>query len=362
MNGGGGEGVAPPTALIQRVVHSALRTFGRTHPCANRLLLTEEEFGASFAQLLAQVEALTPADVGLDPDQWSGVKDRDDGEPPEEGGGGGGGRRDSSSSGSDPEQQNSPTRPHPGPPPSSSSSSSSSRRVAPVTYIDVLEHSDVSVGIFIVRRGCMIPLHNHPNMFGILKCLGGRFDLTSFTPLEEEEAARAEPPPHLAATPHGRQMLEQGAVFPARKEFSSGLDSHSRACYLSPSESNYHEIRASEDGPAVFIDLLAPPYTQETPSPNGGGGDRGGNGGGSGVEDEEERRDCDFFKEVSSAPAPAAGPEGDTPSPPPSVPAKEQQQQQVVVEGKLSWLQWIPPPNSYFCDSEEYRGPPITPR
>ncbi len=36
-------------ALIHRVVHSALRTFGREHPCQSRLLLSEGEFGAAFA-------------------------------------------------------------------------------------------------------------------------------------------------------------------------------------------------------------------------------------------------------------------------------------------------------------------------
>ena len=48
------------------------------------------------------------------------------------------------------------------------------KKKAPVTYIDVYEHSDVSVGIFIIHPGCKIPLHNHPNMYGIIKCLSGK--------------------------------------------------------------------------------------------------------------------------------------------------------------------------------------------
>ena len=37
---------------------------------------------------------------------------------------------------------------------------------APVTYIKVLEDIDVSIGIFIVKAGSRLPLHNHPNMYG----------------------------------------------------------------------------------------------------------------------------------------------------------------------------------------------------
>ncbi len=40
---------------------------------------------------------------------------------------------------------------------------------APVTYIKILEDADVSIGIFVVRPGSQIPLHNHPEMIGLLK-------------------------------------------------------------------------------------------------------------------------------------------------------------------------------------------------
>ena len=71
----------------------------------------------------------------------------------------------------------------------------------------------LQVGIFIVRKGCSIPLHNHPNMFGIIKCLAGRFDLTSYSPLTEEEACPSLPG-HLSST-HHRQLHDDGLLFSA---------------------------------------------------------------------------------------------------------------------------------------------------
>jgi len=52
---------------------------------------------------------------------------------------------------------------------------------APVTYIPVSENKDVSMGIFVIREGQGIPLHDHPHMHGIIKCLKGNLKITSFT-------------------------------------------------------------------------------------------------------------------------------------------------------------------------------------
>ena len=36
---------------------------------------------------------------------------------------------------------------------------------------EVVENPVVSIGIFVIREGERIPLHDHPNMHGIIKCL-----------------------------------------------------------------------------------------------------------------------------------------------------------------------------------------------
>lgn len=40
---------------------------------------------------------------------------------------------------------------------------------APVTYMMIYEDSDVHICIFILKNGVSLPLHDHPNMVGILK-------------------------------------------------------------------------------------------------------------------------------------------------------------------------------------------------
>ena len=47
------------------------------------------------------------------------------------------------------------------------------RQKAPVTYIPVAENKHISVGIFVIQEGQNIPLHDHPHMHGVIKCLKG---------------------------------------------------------------------------------------------------------------------------------------------------------------------------------------------
>lgn len=69
------------------------------------------------------------------------------------------------------------------PPPSSAPR----RRLrAPVTYIDVFENEDVSVGVFVLRNGATIPLHDHPYMYGVLKVIRGKVRIQSYTPRQKD--------------------------------------------------------------------------------------------------------------------------------------------------------------------------------
>ena len=61
--------------------------------------------------------------------------------------------------------------------------SSHSDQMAPVTYIPVVENQHISMGIFVIREGQSIPLHDHPNMHGIIKCIAGKLNVTSYTKL-----------------------------------------------------------------------------------------------------------------------------------------------------------------------------------
>lgn len=266
-----------------------------------------------FQELLSLVNSLRAADVGLDLSEALTSSDNNLGHgiPIASGPSSSSNGRDARdrlasahpSPASSACSEDSPT-PSPAPPPLG----------APVTYVDVFEHPDLTVGIFIVKEGRSIPLHNHPNMYGVIKCLSGRFDLVSYTHLDPEDEADVLVPEKLLSDQRG--LLEQELVFPTKKEVVKGVNSGSACSYLTPGDRNYHELHAV-DGPAAFIDILAPPYSTE---------DDG--------DDDPERRECDFFKELCVSTGKEKG-------------------------EKVSWLQWIPPPKDYFCDAEDYRGPGV---
>lgn len=57
---------------------------------------------------------------------------------------------------------------------------------APVTYIEVFENEHVSIGVFVLRDGAKIPLHDHPYMYGVLKVIYGKVKIQSYTPKQKD--------------------------------------------------------------------------------------------------------------------------------------------------------------------------------
>ncbi|XP_034041107.1 2-aminoethanethiol (cysteamine) dioxygenase b [Thalassophryne amazonica] len=104
----------------------------------------------------------------------------------------------------------------------------------PVTYMHICETERFSMGVFLLRSGACIPLHDHPGMFGILKVLYGTARISCFDP------------PAAA----GRRC--------ALRSTGEFTDS-SGPCALTPERDNLHQIEAV-GGPTAFMDILAPPY------------------------------------------------------------------------------------------------------
>ena len=102
-------------SAIQAVVQCARRTFSRKF---HKFVLNSEEFSSSLNDLKILLNGLRAKDVGLD---------------------------------------------------ASPALKSRELTQAPVTYIKIHEDHDVSIGIFVVKGGQKIPLHNHPKMHGLLK-------------------------------------------------------------------------------------------------------------------------------------------------------------------------------------------------
>lgn len=110
-----------------------------------------------------------------------------------------------------------------------------------VTYIRIYEDIDVSVGIFVLRPQASLPLHNHPEMRGILKVLAGRVDVQCYTPLD-------------AFDPDSQLLV-------CKKHQLLMVDPEHAACTLDSRTRNLHEIKHGDGLIAAFLDILAPPYT-----------------------------------------------------------------------------------------------------
>jgi len=181
--------------------------------------------------------------------------------------------------------------------------------LAPVSYIQVTENPVISVGVFIIHEGEKIPMHDHPNMHGIIKCLQGHLRISSLT---RRETSLGDLPERFSAEVF-KTKIQTGQLFLAEAHLPVMLNSDSPPCLLQPDSGNIHQIE-SVNGSAAFLDILSPPYNID-PSKD--------------YHDQEER-DCNYYR--------------------------------VIGEGKdgFPWLLQIPPPANFFCDTESYKGPELT--
>lgn len=173
------------------------------------------------------------------------------------------------------------------------------RNRAPVSYIHLWEDERFSMGIFIVKSGGRLPLHDHPGMFGLLKVIHGTMKVTSLS-----EVQHAGSPPREIG--QGLPRWQVPLVKSVRMENEGILSVGQDCCQLTPSNGNFHEITAVSDM-AAFVDILAPPYEQ------------------SGA------RDCHYYSEL---PASIAN-----------------------MSKEVRWIIRVPQPEDFWCDSVDYTGP-----
>lgn len=144
---------------------------------------------------------------------------------------------------------------------------------APVTYVDIYEDPNLSVGIFILKPGMKLPLHDHPHMYGLIKVIAGVIKITSFS--VNTEATRMVAGNQIEFKTTGNFItdvfLDENKYY--RNQLLAELNcdmlasADTGSCILEPEKGNLHEIE-SVGGPAAFIDILSPPY--ETYIPNVG--------------------------------------------------------------------------------------------
>uniref|UniRef100_M4B003 2-aminoethanethiol (cysteamine) dioxygenase b n=2 Tax=Xiphophorus TaxID=8082 RepID=M4B003_XIPMA len=173
--------------------------------------------------------------------------------------------------------------------------------VPPVTYMHICETDQFSMGVFLLKSGASIPLHDHPGMHGVLKVLYGKVRISCFDRLERHGGGTQAAPPLPPA--------QMGALRRSVLRSSAEYTEESGPCVLSPERDNLHQIDAV-DGPTAFMDILAPPY------------------------DPDDGRDCHYYQVLTN-------------SEPNSADGKE----------KEVWLMEISQPPHFWCGGEPYPGP-----
>ncbi|XP_077351877.1 2-aminoethanethiol dioxygenase-like [Festucalex cinctus] len=170
------------------------------------------------------------------------------------------------------------------------------RGAPPVTYMHICETEHFSMGVFLLASGARIPLHDHPGMHGALKVLYGKLRVSCFDRLDRATGERASRP-------------QVGAMRRSVLRSSAEYTDASEPCVLAPDRDNLHQIDAV-DGPAAFMDVLAPPY------------------------DPDDGRDCHYFRVLQGAET------------------REPHDREV-------WLMEIAQPVSFWCGTEPYPGPEV---
>lgn len=154
----------------------------------------------------------------------------------------------------------------------------------------------------------------------LVQVLYGKVSIRCFDKLEDNLTVSTTPPrfePPLA--PFQTASLRR-SVLRSVAEYSET----SGPCLLTPLRDNLHHIDAVE-GPAAFLDILAPPY-----SPDDG-------------------RDCQFYKVLQTVAE--GGTDGKS---------NDEQQGEEKEKEEETWLLEIPQPEDFACSGEPYPGPAVS--
>lgn len=192
----------------------------------------------------------------------------------------------------------------------------------PVTYMHICETEVFSMGVFLLVPGASIPLHDHPGMNGMLKVLYGKVSVRCFDKLEDDLTVNTAPPhfdPPL--TP-----LQTASVWRSTLRSVTEYSETSGPCLLTPERDNLHQIDAVE-GPAAFLDILAPPYNPD------------------------DGRDCHYYKILQTVADEGTDAKGDQ---------EQQGEKKEEEEEEEAWLLEIPQPEDFWCGGEPYPGPAVS--
>ncbi|XP_071486887.1 2-aminoethanethiol dioxygenase-like [Diadema antillarum] len=186
---------------------------------------------------------------------------------------------------------------------------------APVGYMHLFEDGVMTMGVFILREGSRIPLHNHPGMHGLLKVLYGKIKVRTFNVITDDWTNMTIPkfegfPENVQPKPH--------TLVPTLLGIDQEINASSETVLLTPRTGNYHSLEPV-DGAAAFLDILSPPY------------------------DPVIGRDCYYFRELQNS----------------QRSAQEAHLNSQGSDPNIQWLMQISQPYDFWCDEVEYAGPEV---
>lgn len=111
--------------------------------------------------------------------------------------------------------------------------------------MSIYESNNFDVAAFLLPKGYVLHLHDHPHMMVCTKMLAGAISIRSFS--------KREASPH---SPHSSPVGE--GEFLGRLEFDQHKSVEDDPWYLTPKHGNFHEITALSN--CVMLDILLPPY------------------------------------------------------------------------------------------------------
>jgi hypothetical protein len=122
-----------------------------------------------------------------------------------------------------------------------------------VTYLHILEAGRISLGVFLLPAGTVLPLHSHPGMTVLSRVLFGALRVRAYD-WAEPAAARG--------TAAHRLQSAAGWARRAKLHRAGELQAGDAPAALFPeSGGNLHELAALED--CAVLDLLSPPYAPD---------------------------------------------------------------------------------------------------
>ncbi|XP_036402862.1 2-aminoethanethiol (cysteamine) dioxygenase b [Megalops cyprinoides] len=181
----------------------------------------------------------------------------------------------------------------------------------PVTYMHICETDAFSMGVFLLKTGTSIPLHDHPGMNGMLKVIYGKVRISCFDKMDKLPDASSETQFSPPLLPFQRDSLRR-SLLSSVGEYTE----ESGPCILTPHKDNLHQVDAV-DGPTAFLDILAPPY------------------------DPDDGRDCHYYRVLKPV-------------------SEGLDKKSSSEEQREMWLLEIPQPSDFWCGGEPYPGPEVS--